>query len=175
MTRLALAQLLRLPNVFTSFADVLMAAAAGSALAGSWPTPITLLLGLAASGWLYLAGMVSNDLFDRAEDARDRPFRPIPSGRIRLRTAVGIAAALFAAGLSCATLAGPWQLGVGLTTLILLYNAWLKHTPVGPVAMGGCRALNVLLGSALTSRPRRRSRCRCDCTWPRWWGSTSPA
>ncbi len=33
--------------------------------------------------------------------------------------------------------------------LIVLYNAWLKRTPLGPVAMGGCRALNVLLGMSV--------------------------
>jgi 4-hydroxybenzoate polyprenyltransferase len=30
--------------------------------------------------------------------------------------------------------------------MILLYDGWLKHTPLGPPAMGSCRFLNVLLG-----------------------------
>ena len=33
-----------------------------------------------------------------------------------------------------------------LATCILLYDAWLKRTPLGPLAMGACRMLNVLLG-----------------------------
>ena len=84
---LAYAQLLRLPNVFTSFADI---ALAGCAVGIFTDNPLSLLLLFAASGSLYLGGMVWNDVFDRAEDGRDRPFRPIPSGRIKLRTAIGI-------------------------------------------------------------------------------------
>ena len=30
--------------------------------------------------------------------------------------------------------------------MVLLYDAWLKRTPVGPVAMAACRFLNVILG-----------------------------
>jgi 4-hydroxybenzoate polyprenyltransferase len=33
-----------------------------------------------------------------------------------------------------------------LVAMILLYDAWLKRTWVGPIAMGSCRFLNVLLG-----------------------------
>ena len=29
---------------------------------------------------------------------------------------------------------------------VILYDAWLKNTIVGPWAMGTCRCLNVLLG-----------------------------
>jgi hypothetical protein len=33
-----------------------------------------------------------------------------------------------------------------LATVVLLYDARLKRTPLGPVAMGACRMLNVMLG-----------------------------
>ena len=33
-----------------------------------------------------------------------------------------------------------------LVAAILLYDAWLKRTWLGPIAMGTCRFLNVLLG-----------------------------
>ena len=39
--------------------------------------------------------------------------------------------------------------------LIVLYNAGLKRTPLGPVAMGGCRMLNVLLGMSVLRGPWR--------------------
>ena len=39
--------------------------------------------------------------------------------------------------------------------LIVLYNAGLKRTPLGPVAMGGCRMLNVLLGMSVLREPWR--------------------
>jgi 4-hydroxybenzoate polyprenyltransferase len=46
-----------------------------------------------ASGCLYLAGIVFNDVFDRKVDARERPTRPIPSGVVPL----GVAALIFPA------------------------------------------------------------------------------
>ena len=40
-----------------------------------------------------------------------------------------------------------------LATAILLYDAWLKRTPLGPLAMGACRMLNVLLGMSAIDAP----------------------
>lgn len=154
---LAYAQLLRLPNVFTAFADIGMAGAASGAITNH--TDPWLLI-LAASGCLYLAGMVWNDYFDREEDAKTRPFRPIPSGRISPTAVKFIGCLLLIGGLVFAELAddrigranvpAPYSPSVFITILlavtILTYDAWLKHTPFGPVGMGLCRALNVMLG-----------------------------
>jgi 4-hydroxybenzoate polyprenyltransferase len=160
----AFAQLLRLPNVFTAFADIALAACAGihflggSADVAFWGRVVLLAL---ASGSLYLAGMVWNDYFDRAEDAEARPFRPIPSGRVTTRTAARLGVFLVLLGLGFAALAGlpgsdgwnpnPLVLAAVLTVAVLLYDGWLKRTAVGPVAMASCRFLNVLLG--LTALP----------------------
>lgn len=146
---LALAQLVRLPNVFTAFADILLAACVVGLFTGHLGT---LALLLAASGCLYLSGMAWNDFFDRADDARTRPTRPLPSGRIRPRTAALIAAGLMLVGVACAVFAGWPDPTVGVTAavlaaLILLYDAVLKHYWVGPVGMGLCRFLNVLMGT----------------------------
>lgn len=155
---LAFAQLLRLPNVFTAFADIALAAAAGVA---ALPTPppgfwaaVTLIA--LASGCLYLAGMVWNDVFDREHDAETRPSRPLPSGRIRVGTAVLLGLALLATGVTLAGLAGgtgegDWDAGpllyaVGIAVAVLTYDGGLKLTPVGPLAMASCRFLNVLFG-----------------------------
>ena len=81
---LAYAQLMRLPNVFTAFADILLGACAAGYVTDR--NEIVLLLAL-ASGCLYCGGMVWNDYFDRTEDAKTRPNRPIPSGRITTTTA----------------------------------------------------------------------------------------
>ena len=146
---LAYAQLLRLPNVFTAFADTALAGCVGAAVYAGWQSAeylTTLALLALASGCLYLAGMVWNDVFDLAEDARDRPFRPLPSGRIAVRTAGLLAGALTLAGVGLTFAAGSAALGVGLGVAVLLYDAWLKRTPLGPVAMAACRFLNVLLG-----------------------------
>src|SRR6516162_4315085 len=97
------AQLVRLPNVFTAMADIALGLlAAGGSLAG-WGTGLLLLL---ASSCLYSAGMVWNDVFDLEQDRRERPFRPLPSGKVTRRSAAWFGLALLAAGLVWAFLAG---------------------------------------------------------------------
>jgi 4-hydroxybenzoate polyprenyltransferase len=148
---LAYAQLVRLPNVFTAFADVGLGAFVA---AGAVPPP-TLVLLLLASGCLYCGGMVWNDYFDVEQDHRERPFRPLPSGRVSPAAALRLGIGLLAVGWAAAALAGfhaetwdpiPAAVGGLLVAAILLYDRWLKRTPAGPVGMGACRFLNVLLG-----------------------------
>jgi 4-hydroxybenzoate polyprenyltransferase len=146
---LAFAQLLRLPNVFTAFADVALAGCVGASVYAGWQSAdylVPLFLLALASGCLYLAGMVWNDVFDLAEDRQDRPFRPLPSGRVRVRTAALLAVGLTAVGVGLTIAAGSARLGLGLAAAVLLYDSWLKRTPLGPVSMAACRFLNVLLG-----------------------------
>jgi 4-hydroxybenzoate polyprenyltransferase len=165
----AYAQLVRLPNVFTAVADIALGALAAGALPRRW---LPFLLLALTSACLYCAGMVWNDFFDLEQDRKERPFRPIPSGRISRREAGQAGIALFAAGLLFALLAGwalsAWrepELGVGfvwtplvlalfLIAAIFLYDAWLKRTPAGPVGMGACRFLNVLLGLSIAGTLR---------------------
>jgi 4-hydroxybenzoate polyprenyltransferase len=159
MTMRTYAQLVRLPNLPSALADVFMAALAVGAGLSKWPAFILLL----ASACLYMGGMVWNDFFDVEQDARERPLRPIPSGRVSRREAGFLGAGLLAAGFVLAVLAG-WiltllgaQLGLLWTSLvaaflvaaILLYDGCLKRTWLGPLAMGSCRFLNVLLGVSL--------------------------
>jgi 4-hydroxybenzoate polyprenyltransferase len=148
------AELVRLPNVFTALADICLGWFVTTALAGVPPWPAFLLL-LAASTCLYWSGMVWNDFFDLEQDRRERPFRPLPSGRVSRPAAAVLGTVLCLAGLLFAALAGgregpsgsgPAGLVVLLVLAILLYDGWLKRTWAGPLAMGTCRFLNVLLG-----------------------------
>jgi UbiA prenyltransferase family len=153
----AYAQLVRLPNLPTALADICLGALAAGALPGQGVAFGLLLL---ASGCLYSAGMVWNDYFDQEQDRRERPFRPLPSGRVSPGQAVRLGVVLLAAGVLLAMAAGgavawrgggrggwtPAVLAVCLTAAVLLYDGWLKRTWAGPVAMGACRSLNVLLG-----------------------------
>ncbi len=146
---LAFAQLLRLPNVFSAFADILMATSAVGILGHHFGIVLHLLL---ASGCLYLFGMVLNDLCDLRSDEKTQSFRPLPSKRVSRRSAIILAVGLAALGLvSVAILPHrDWELtGVAgaLFLAIVLYDSVLKQYWVGPIAMGACRFLNVLLGS----------------------------
>jgi 4-hydroxybenzoate polyprenyltransferase len=164
------AQLVRLPNVFTAFADI------GLGILATWQlTPEALPAGwiwsglflLAASGCLYSGGMVFNDVFDLEQDKRERPFRPIPSGRVSGSGAAFFGAALLIAGIGFALASGvsydsgnrgvntprspgsSFYVACLLALLILLYDGWLKRFWAGPLGMGACRFLNVLLGLSL--------------------------
>ena len=161
MVFLPYARLLRLPNVFTAFADIGVGICATIALAS--PTIdasffLRAALLFVASGCLYLAGMVWNDYFDLEEDRRDRPFRPLASGKISLRTAKWIGFGLMFAGLACASLSGMrddgWHpqgaiIGGLLVAAILAYDARIKRTSAGPFGMALCRFLNILLALSL--------------------------
>jgi len=148
-------ELLRIPNVFTAAADVLMGYLVTHAALES---PIQLWLLLAASCCLYLAGMVLNDVWDVEIDRVERPQRPIPSGRISLSAArlLGFELLLVGAafGFAASYHAGTWRpaaIALALAACVVLYDGWAKRTPLGPLAMGGCRALNVLLGMSVAA------------------------
>ncbi|MBA2810165.1 UbiA family prenyltransferase [Streptomyces sp. KM273126] len=149
----AWAELLRLPALFTVPGDALAgAAAAGAAL----PNARTL-LAIGSSLCLYEAGMALNDWADHAEDAVERPHRPLPSGRVRPASALAAAGALTAAGLALAARAGRPALTVAvpLAATVWSYDLTLKRTPAGPLAMGAARTLDVLLGAAATTGTTR--------------------
>ncbi len=182
---LAFAQLLRIPNVFTAFADIALGACVAAALLPSaalefWAAYLILAL---ASGCLYLAGMVWNDYFDLAEDKKARAFRPLPSGRVGVGTAVVLGTLLFAAGVALAGAAGvvaqpewnyePLVFALGIMAGVLIYDGGAKRTPAGPVAMAACRFLNVLF--ACRSSRKRHSTSRSACTSRRWSACTSSA
>lgn len=113
---------------------------------------------LAASAGLYLSGMVLNDVFDAELDQKERPERPIPSGRISRTAAGALGMMLMLAGLTSAALAGTVSLivAVVLAVCVIAYDRFLKTTPAGPLVMGMCRSLNLLLGfsSAVPSLPQ---------------------
>jgi 4-hydroxybenzoate polyprenyltransferase len=140
-------QLCRFPAVFTALADIVLGYLLTRTGVDSGPQ-LGLLLG--ASAGLYLSGMVWNDISDVVQDAKERPKRPIPSGRVSLRAAAIFADVLMGIGLACATAAGMRSLAVAgmLTVCIILYDCVLKKTPFGPFFMGGCRFLNVILGAS---------------------------
>jgi hypothetical protein len=138
-----LAELVRAPAALSVPGDVVAGAAAAGTL-----RPRTLALA-GASVCLYWAGMAANDWSDRRIDAVERPGRPIPSGRVRPGTALGVAAGLTGAGVTIAALAGGRRacaVAVPLAGAVWAYDLVAKKTAAGPAVMAVCRGLDVLLG-----------------------------
>jgi uncharacterized membrane protein SirB2 len=146
---------MRPANIVTSIADVL----AGVAISGYFTTPFNLqqnlipvlLLSFSTIG-LYGGGVVFNDVFDAELDSIERPERPIPSGLISKTEAATLGTVLLAAGIILAfsvnTTAGLFAFFVAASALV--YNKWGKHQSfLGPINMGLCRGLNLLLGIAI--------------------------
>jgi hypothetical protein len=148
-------RLMRPANIVTSVADVL----AGIAISGYFYHltftagcfyPIALLC-LSTIG-LYGGGIVFNDVFDADLDRVERPERAIPSGLVGLREATLLGAFLLLWGIgfafSYSNHAG--AIAIGIAFFALLYNKVSKHYAfVGPLNMGLCRGLNLLLGISI--------------------------
>ncbi len=149
-------RLTRPANLPTAAADVL----AGAAIAGSvtmlpetafWNSSVFLnILSLVLSSVsLYAGGVVLNDVFDLEVDREERPERPIPSGLISIKSASIFGFVLLLIGVLFAIwvnyLCGGIALSLALA--ILLYDSYSKQNSFwGPLNMGVCRGLNLLLG-----------------------------
>ncbi|MBD2700732.1 UbiA-like protein EboC [Spirosoma sp. BT702] len=147
-----LLSLTRPANLVTAIADVL----AGMAIAGYFldmnppPAPVGWLC-LATVG-LYGGGIVFNDVFDAELDAIERPERPIPSGVVHKSTAVALGLFLLAVGIACSFLVNQTAgfLAIGIAIASLVYDRFGKHhNLLGPLNMGLCRGLNLLLGVSI--------------------------
>ncbi|GAB3314313.1 UbiA family prenyltransferase [Larkinella ripae] len=149
---LPLLRLTRPANLITAVADVM----AGMAIAGYYlildadPAPVGWLC-LSTVG-LYGGGVVFNDVFDAELDAVERPERPIPSGQVSLGAATSLALFLFAVGIGAAWLVNPtagW-LAIAIAIASVVYDKFGKHNAiVGPLNMGLCRGLNLVLGISI--------------------------
>ncbi|NAS12093.1 UbiA-like protein EboC [Poritiphilus flavus] len=148
-------QLTRPANLPTAAADIL----AGLAIAGlvsslgQEPSASNLLLDclflICASVLLYAGGVVLNDYFDAEIDRLERPERPIPSGLIKPGSAAFFGFSLLFLGVVFAFLVGTLSgvIALVLACSIVLYDAVSnKNVFFGPLNMGICRGLNLILG-----------------------------
>ena len=150
---------MRPANMVTSVADVL----AGIAISGfftGWLVDLeniwfVQMLCISTAG-LYAGGVVFNDFFDADLDRIERPERPIPSGLIARLHAGIFGGALLILGIITAfqvnNIAG--LLAIAITVFALVYDIWGKHHLfLGPLNMGLCRGLNLLLGISILPVP----------------------
>ncbi len=153
----AYAELARVSNTPTVVSNALAGAALGAlshgdlALLRDWKSIVSAAVACTS---FYIAGMAINDLADRRIDARERPHRPIPSGRVSQEGAGAFASVLVIGGLWLLSLGSIERLvsGIGLVFLIILYNAIHARTRLSVLVMGACRAM-VIVTAALSFGP----------------------
>lgn len=152
-------RLTRPANLPTSAADILAGIAISGVFMHSSLGEVSgvnriehILILILSSVLLYAAGVVLNDVFDYKIDKTERPERPIPSGLVPLKSAAIFGGVLMVLGAGIAFLVSPLS-GVTATALglvILLYDSLAKHSGFfGPLTMGTCRGINLLLGISI--------------------------
>ena len=146
--------LVRLPNLFTLPSNILVGMATVSSLAFTLTSFTQFLLLVTISVLLYCVGIVLNDLYDFDIDKKERPNRPLPSGKISRRSAI-VLVAIFS------TLALILSLHVSFSTLVISsilfsvifgYDKYLKNTHAGPFTIASARVMNILLGTSVSLR-----------------------
>jgi 4-hydroxybenzoate polyprenyltransferase len=152
----AILRLFRLPALLTAPGDPLAGALLALGATGGRLDDLPLGSALGASLCLYAAGLLANDFFDRHADARERPDRPIPAGLASPFAVLLAALLLTTSGLFLAHDSGAstqW-IAILLAATAWFYDALGKHVPfLGPLTMGLCRGLNLLLGASLFGVP----------------------
>ena len=145
-------KLLRISNVFTVPPDIIVGFLAVSTnLSSSAGHSISdLVILIFSSIFLYLGGMVSNDIFDIKVDRLERPTRPLASGSIRKTNALLLTILMFSLGLIIASFVNHSAVGISMLLIIgiISYNYKIKNGFFRPYLMAGIRALNVIYGAS---------------------------
>lgn len=141
-------RLVRIPNVFTTFSNILLGYIFFTSI--DYFDYFVILKLISISAFLYIGGMILNDYFDIKIDKKERPWRPLPSNKISKKNALIIALIAFSYSLIISFIMGWYTfiITVIMVTLIFSYNRLLKKTIWGPINMGIIRSLNVLLGAS---------------------------
>ncbi len=97
----------------------------------------------------YVGGMILNDAFDAVIDARERPARPIPSGRVGRRAAFAVGFTLLATSIALALAASTGTAVVVATALlavaIVVYDRFHTKSIASTLLLALCRALASLI------------------------------
>lgn len=153
-------KLTRPANILTAHADILTGIAISGVLAiNQWKflylnTQLTtkIFFLLLSTTFLYAGGIVLNDFFDAKQDAIERPERVIPSKKVSPLNALIFSLMLFSSGIAVAFQASTYSgfIATSIAILCFSYDSKIKHYAfLGPVNMGLCRGLNLLLGISI--------------------------
>ncbi len=140
-------ELSRLSNIPTCLTNALVGCALGGAI--PWRTAAIVTVGVML---MYVAGMALNDAFDAEVDARRRPERPIPSGRLPRRAAFVYGMVCLALGVAVTAAVGPVLFALALAVCIVLYNLLHHRLAIAVVFMGLCRGLIYPLAAGAVSQ-----------------------
>ena len=145
---------MRPANIVTSVADVLAGIAISGYFLGAGQEFLPVFLLCLSTIGLYGGGIVFNDVFDAELDKIERPERAIPSGAVSIGEATALGIILLGMGLLAAFAFSVWSGLIAFLILVfaLIYNKFGKHHSfLGPLNMGLCRGLNLLLGISILS------------------------
>jgi geranylgeranylglycerol-phosphate geranylgeranyltransferase len=137
---------------YTTAYGVLVALAGYLLAAGHHITVWRMMTLAAAVVMVWIGGHYLADYFDRELDARSKPQRPIPSGRLAERTAVRCGLAGFAGFGVIAGLLSWWSLipAVLCVAGMVAYMGWLKsHGAWGNAARGAVTGSLMLFGASI--------------------------
>lgn len=143
---------MRPANIVTAVSDILAGIAVSGYFLQSTEHHSSVVWLILSTMGLYGGGVVMNDVFDAELDAVERPERPIPSGLVSKAQATILGLILLAAGVFFASLASSYSaiLAIAIAIGAVVYDKWGKHHVFwGPLNMGVCRGLNLLLGLSI--------------------------
>ncbi|HJR85507.1 MAG TPA: UbiA family prenyltransferase [Nitrososphaeraceae archaeon] len=100
---------------------------------------------------LYCVGLVLNDLFDYEVDKKERPNRPLASGKISKKAAMILVTILAAISLILSLLVSVTTFSISVLLLVIIfgYDKYLKNTQAGPFTIAAARVGNIILGTTV--------------------------
>jgi UbiA prenyltransferase family len=140
--------LVRLPNLFTLPSNILVGFVIVSSL--TLTSYIQVLLLVTISILLYCVGLILNDLYDYNIDKKERPDRPLASGKVSRSAAIGLITAFSILALTASLIVSipTFVISSILFTIIFAYDKFLKKTQAGPFTIAAARVMNVLMGAS---------------------------
>lgn len=143
--------LIRLPNLFTLPSNIILGFVLVSTFTMTITSVIQILMLVTISILLYCVGLVLNDLFDYKVDKKERPNRPLASGKISRKVAIILVTILASIALILSLLVSVTTFSISFLLLVIIfgYDKYLKNTPAGPFTIAAARVTNIILGTTV--------------------------
>lgn len=143
--------LIRLPNLFTLPSNIILGFVLVSTFTMTITSVIQILMLVTISILLYCVGLVLNDLFDYEVDKKERPDRPLASGKITKKVSIILVTILAAISLILSLLVSVTTFSISVLLLVIIfgYDKYLKNTLAGPFTIAAARVTNIILGTTV--------------------------